>query len=257
MKTFVVANWKMNPQSLQEAKRLFNSIKKEIRSVKKLKVAVCPPFIYLFILKKLCSLKNVAIGAQDCFWEKEGAYTGEISPFMLKDIGCKYVIIGHSERRRYFGETDNIINKKLKAVFKAGLSPILCIGETEEERKKGYAKNILRRQIKSALKDISISNFQDSRFFIAYEPVWAIGSGQPCSIEESKKNGCYIRKVISEIYSSEVAKKIGILYGGSVNSKNAVDYIKEAKLDGLLVGGASLKVKEFVKIIKSVFKNCV
>ena len=167
---------------------------------------------------------------------------------MLKDAGCEYIIIGHSERRRYFNETDEVVNKKVKAAIKTGLNPILCVGETREEKNKKKTGNILKKQIKLALKGVSKSTLRG--VCVAYEPIWAIGSGKPCDVEEAKKVSLVIRKIISELYDSETAKKIRILYGGSVNSENARAYIKEAELNGLLVGGASLEAEEFVKIIK-------
>ncbi len=153
MKTLVVANWKMNPQTLREAKQLFNSVKRGARNIKMAEVVICPPFVFLSNIQHLTP--NIKLGAQDVFWEKEGAYTGEVSLSMLKDTGCQYVIVGHSERRRYFEETDEIINKKLKVVLAAKLRPILCIGETQEQRNKGETDKILRKQIEKALKDIS------------------------------------------------------------------------------------------------------
>lgn len=214
MKPLIVANWKCNPTTLAEAKKLFNSVKRGIKNVKKVKVVICPPFVYLPILK--------ANGAQDCFWENPpaggGAFTGEVSPEMLKDLGCKYVIIGHSERRRNLNETDAMINKKLKAAIIVGLKPILCI-EALSQLKKSL-RNILGKVI------------------IAYEPVFAIGTGKPCTIEKAKKMRASI-------------KHTPVLYGGSVNSQNAKEYVKKAGFQGLLIGGASLNPKEFIKIVKS------
>lgn len=249
MKTLVVANWKMNPQTLREAKQLFNSVKRGARNIKMAEVVICPPFVFLSNIQYLTP--NIKLGAQDVSWEKEGAYTGEVSLSMLKDTGCQYVIVGHSERRRYFNETDEIINKKLKVVLAAKLRPILCIGETQEQRNKGETDKILRKQIEKALKDISKFKIQSSKFSIAYEPIWAIGTGKPCDVEEAQKIGLLIRKIISKIYNQTVSKNVRILYGGSVNSKNAAEYIKEAGLQGLLVGGASLKAKEFIKILRT------
>ncbi|MBZ9577769.1 triose-phosphate isomerase [Patescibacteria group bacterium] len=246
MKTLIVANWKTNPQTLRGAKKLFNSVKRGARNIKRTEIVICPPFVFLSNIQYLTS--NIKLGAQDVFWEKEGAYTGEVSSSMLKDIGCQYVIIGHSERRRYFKETDEIINKKLKAALAAKLRPILCIGETQREREQGKTESILRNQIVSDLKGISKARF--SRVIVAYEPIWAIGTGRPCDVEEAQKMGLLIRKIISKIYNQAVSKNVRILYGGSVNSKNAAGYIKEAGLQGLLVGGASLKAKEFIKIVK-------
>jgi len=263
MKPLIVANWKCNPVSQAEAKQLFNLVKKGVKNIKKAEVVICPPYtqfsIFLDRVKRETPRrvafqfsKNIKLGAQDCFWEKEGAYTGEISPAMLKDTGCQYVIVGHSERRNYFAETDEMINKKLKAVIGAKMSPILCIGESRKQREKGEAPEVLKKQIEVALEKVSSFKFQASRVCIAYEPIWAIGTGKPCDVEEAQKMGLLIRKIVSKIYNQTISKKIRILYGGSVNSKNAADYIKEARLQGLLVGGASLKAKEFVKIVKEV-----
>jgi len=263
MKTLIVANWKMNPQTLREAKQLFDSVRRGARNIKRTEVVICPPYTQFSIFNcnptgslSLRSIqqfsKNIKLGAQDVFWEKKGAYTGEISSAMLKDLGCQYVIVGHSERRRYLNETDEKINKKLKVVLAAKLSPIFCIGETQEQRNKGETDRILRKQIEKALKDISKFKIQSSKFSIAYEPIWAIGTGRPCDVEEAQKMGLLIRKIISKIYNQAVSKNVRILYGGSVNSKNAAGYIKEAGYDGLLVGGASLKAKEFVDLVKKI-----
>lgn len=250
MKTLVIANWKMNPQGLAEAKKLFNSVKRGMKNIKKVEVIICPPFIYLSSFK--FQVSSFKIGAQDCFWEKEGAFTGEISSLMLKDLGCEYVILGHSERRKYFKETDELINKKLKAVIGAKMIPILCIGETQEQKNRGETEKILKKQIELGLRGVSSSKFQVSRVCIAYEPIWAIGTGNPCDVEEAQKIGLLIRKIISGIYNRALSKKLRILYGGSVNSKNAAGYIKESNLQGLLVGGASLVAEEFIKIAKTV-----
>ncbi len=207
MKPLIVANWKMNPPSLKEAERLFAAVK----NIKGAQVIICPPFIYLSAIK--------ANGAQDVFWENRGAYTGEISPAMLKNIGVKYVIIGHSERRKHQKETNEIIAEKLKVALKVGLKPILCIDKVSQ-----IPKNI-------------------KGLIIAYEPLFAIGTGKACSPQRAKKMRLAINKA---------AGRALVLYGGSVNSQNAKSYTKEAGFQGLLVGGASLKSKEFIDIIKNV-----
>ncbi|MDD5618470.1 MAG: triose-phosphate isomerase [Candidatus Omnitrophica bacterium] len=248
MKNLIVANWKMNPGTVKDAENLFDSLKKEIKEVKEVEAVVCPPFVYLSGLKSKAD--NVKIGGQNCFWEEKGAYTGEVSFLMLKDLGCSYVIVGHSERRKYFSETNETVNKKIKAVLKTGLNPIFCIGETQEERSAGKTEAILKQQIISGLggiKDNEVSN----GLAIAYEPVWAIGTGNPCDTAEAKKVKDFILGLISEVYGEAVSKKIRILYGGSVNGKNARSYIKEAELQGLLVGGASLDAEEFAEIVRS------
>ena len=217
---FIVANWKMNPQTLTEAKKLFSLIKKGIKENKNEEIIICPPFIFLSCIQDLRftskqASSNIKIGSQDCFWENPptggGAFTGEVSPKMLKELGVEYVIIGHSERRK-MGESNQIISKKIKAALSAGLKPILCIDKTSQIPKN--AKEII----------------------IAYEPLFAIGTGKPCTIERAKKTRGLI-------------KHNQVLYGGSVNSQNALDYIKKAGFQGLLIGGASLDPKEFIKII--------
>lgn len=237
MKHLIVANWKMNPDTYEEAEKLFNSVKKT-------GAVICPPFIYLRSLAPYAGL-----GAQDCFWENKGAYTGEVSVAMLKDLGCHYVIIGHSERRQYFQETNEMVNKKLKAVLAAGLNSIVCIGETEQEREQEKTEQVLHQEIVAGLNGIPVSKI--SKIIIAYEPIWAIGTGNPCDVEEAQKMGLLIRKIIAKISNLSVSKKIRILYGGSVNSKNSQGYLTEAGFQGLLVGGASLDPKEFLKITKS------
>ncbi len=250
MKNLIVANWKCNPMTLKEAKQLFSSVKKGVRNIKKTEAVICPPFV--FVGEASRSSANFKIGAQSCFWEQGGAYTGEVSVDMLKDIGCEYVIVGHSERRRFFGETNEVVNKKIKATMDAKLTAILCVGETQEQRNNGETEKILKEQITEAVKNISGSKFISSEISIAYEPVWAIGTGNPCDYEEAQKMGLLMRKIISEIYNRSISQKFRLIYGGSVKSENASGYIKEAGVNGLLVGGASLDAKEFLAIIKSV-----
>jgi triosephosphate isomerase len=246
MKPLIVANWKMNPTSQKEAKELFDSLKRGLRNIKKTEVVVCPPFVYLLNLKS--KILNLKLGAQDCFWELGGAFTGEISPSMLKDLGVKYVIIGHSERRKILQETDEMIAKKLKAVLKLKLCPIFCVGETQKEREKGETFKTLEREIKNGLKKIPKSQIE--KIVIAYEPIWAIGTKNPCRADDALTCALFIRKVISRISYKKTARKIRILYGGSVDSQNAKDYLKNQQINGLLVGGASLNPKEFLKIVK-------
>jgi len=232
MKNLIAANWKLNPTSKNKAEDIFERIKKGVKDTTA-EVVVCPPFVFLPLLKGL------ALGAQNIFYEEKGAFTGEISPAMLKDLGVEYVIIGHSERRKYFGETDETVNKKIIKALTAGLKIIFCIGETAEERDVGKKNEILQRQIQQGLKDIvDIENIS-----VAYEPVWAIGTGNNCSVEETKESIDFIRKFVKQ--------DTRILYGGSVKSENSGAYIKEARANGLLVGGASLNAEEFANIVKS------
>jgi triosephosphate isomerase len=220
MKPLVVANWKMNPETLAEAKKLFNSVKKGTKNVRNAEVVICPPFVYLSTLR--------ANGAQDCFWQEKGAFTGEISPKMLKNLGVEYVIIGHSERRKYQNETDRMINRKIKTALKEGLKVILCIEMTSQIRKD--LKGILEKDLRNLI--------------IAFEPVSAIGTGKPYSIELARNANFAILRYLK--------RNLPVLYGGSVNSQNAQIFIKEAKFQGLLIGGASLNSKEFIQIVKRV-----
>ncbi|NCO80459.1 triose-phosphate isomerase [bacterium] len=235
MKKLIVANWKCNPTTLKEAKLLFNSVKNGVKNIKNVEVVICPPFIYLSNIQHLKS--DIQFGAQDCFWEQNGAFTGEISPSMLKDLGVDYVIIGHSERRKYQQEKDSMINKKIKAALKIGLKPILCIDKTSQIRK--LQRSVKMNEVHRLKKDFWGA-------IIAYEPLFAIGTGKPCSVDKAKKMRIAIKKKLN--------KNIPILYGGSVDSQNARDYVKKAGFQGLLVGGASLNAQEFIKIVKNVAK---
>ncbi|MDD5145914.1 MAG: triose-phosphate isomerase [Candidatus Pacebacteria bacterium] len=250
---FIVANWKMNPQNLAEAKSILSSIKKGLNKIKKIEIVICPPF--LFVSSPIFKNSSFKLGAQDVFFEEKGAFTGEISPKMLKSLGCEYVIIGHSERRK-LGETDEVINKKIKSALTSGLKVILCIGETEKEKKAGKTKIILERQLKADLDRIencppAASSAQPMRagklkidnLILAYEPVWAIGTGNACDADYAKEVVLFLKKSL---------KNLPILYGGSVNSNNALSYIKDAGFDGLLIGGASLNPEEFKKIVKEI-----
>lgn len=238
MQKLIVANWKCNPKSLKEAEGLFGEVVKNIGKTKN-NVIICPPFLYLPELinsnKKHKGINSVEFGAQDCFWAERGPYTGEVSAAILGDSGVKYVIIGHSERRAHFNETDEIINKKLKSALSAGLIPILCIGEKKGED----ANQIIESQLKQDLDGISEQEL--SKVIIAYEPVWAIGTGDFCEPVKAADALGFIK--------SKTKNKV--LYGGSVTSKISKDYI-DVGYDGLLVGGASLKADEFINIVKNV-----
>jgi triosephosphate isomerase len=248
MKSLIVANWKCNPTSLSEAKRLFDLVKKGVKKVKNVEVVICPPFVYLPELKvKRSKLK---LGAQNCFWQDKGAFTGEISAKMLRSLNCKYVLIGHSERRSYFKERDLGINKKIESALRNGLKPILCIGETEEEKNKGEFSKVIKTQIEKGLRKIPRTRIGE--IAIAYEPIWAVGTGNACQPVQAQVTNLLIRKIMTRLYSRSAAEKIPVLYGGSVNETNALDYLRESRMAGLLIGGASLRPKEFVKIIKDV-----
>jgi triosephosphate isomerase len=224
MKKLIVANWKMNPLSLKEAKRILN-----FKTFGKNEVVICPPFPFIPFIKK-----GIKTGAQDCFSEKKGSFTGEVSPFQLKNLGCSYVILGHSERRNYFKENDNTVNKKVKEALKAKLIPIICVGESVKKGRKDFVKKQLKKSLSG------ISNLKGIVF--AYEPIWAIGSGNPASFKESRE----VRDIVKSIFP-----KNRILYGGSVNVSNAKGFLEEGGFDGLLIGGASLD-KRFQEILKRI-----
>jgi len=263
----IIANWKCNPASKKEAEHLFGVLKKELKKTKNTEIVICPPFIWMDTARKLgfqavsrlgnqVSKFAIQLGGQNCFWENRGAFTGEVSPLMLKNLGCEFVIIGHSERKKYFQESDLIINKKLKAVLKNRLQPILCVGEeardafTAEGKPLNEMSLVVGEQVEKGLSGISSSRL--SEIVITYEPVWAIGTGMPCLPNDAMKAALLIRKTLTNLYSRNIAEKVRIIYGGSVNSQNASDYIKGAAMNGLLIGGASLNASEFVKIVKDV-----
>jgi triosephosphate isomerase len=228
MKKIIVANWKCNPPTLSKAKELFDAVKEGIRDCKSAEVIICPPFVFLPILKLYDSSLSIGLGGQDCFWKTEGAFTGEISPLMLKDSGCDYVILGHSERRRVFKEKDEMVADKIKAALDSGLKPILCVEDASS--------------LKNSLKGISKEDYK--KIIVAFEPIFAIGTGKPCGWEKAEKT----RKDIVKVLGEESA----VLYGGSVNSQNAKDYVGKAGFLGLLVGGASLNPKEFLAIVNGI-----
>lgn len=247
-KTLIIANWKMNPSTAEEANRLFNYTKKGIDNMRKSEIVICPPFPFISFLDFKNS--NFKLGAQNCFTKEKGSFTGEVSALQLKSLNCNYVIIGHSERREYFNEPDEQVNKKIKIALKAGLTPIFCFGENKDQRNKNNIEKVLIKQIEKGLKDVKTKDI--SKIIFAYEPVWAIGTGHDCPLEEVQTINLFLKKIIFKKYNLSVSKNISIIYGGSVNSKNARDFIKETGMSGILVGGASLKSKEFIKIVKEI-----
>jgi len=247
VRKLIVGNWKMNPNSLVEARRLFNSVAKAAKRFQNVDVVLCPPFPYLAALRPAPS---ALLGAQDVFWEEKGAFTGEISPRMLKSSEVSYVIIGHSERRRHLGETDEMINKKVLAALKNGLRVILCVGETLSEKRRGQTKAVLRRQLQHDLASLRLAALKPSALIIAYEPIWAIGTGVPETPFSANEASRFIRKATGRIISPKVAKNIRILYGGSTNSRNIFGYLIMPELSGALVGGASLDAKDFTRMLE-------
>jgi len=236
-------------KSVAEAVKIVTSINRKLFDEKKVEIVVCPPFISLVTVQELIIDSPVELGAQDLFWEEKGAYTGEISPIMLKDIGCKYVIIGHSERRKYFGETNSTVNKKILAALHAELNPIICVGETKEEREQGITEAIIQKQITEGLKNIESG--QLLKGIIAYEPIWAIGTGINASPEQAEDVHNFIRNtLIKAMYTEDTAKELRIVYGGSVKPNNIKALMTQNNIDGGLIGGASLNADDFCKIIK-------
>jgi triosephosphate isomerase len=246
-KKLMAANWKMhkNPAQTSEFFRIFLPL---VADHSRDEIVVCPPSVDLCVAVEATKGSNVAIGAQDMHWEKEGAYTGEICPSMLLDVGCTHVIIGHSERRQYFGETDDIVNFKLKAALEAGLTPIVCVGEVLEEREAGLTEDVLRRQCLRAFHKVSTK--KAGKMVIAYEPVWAIGTGKTATPQLASAAHNLIRGEVAKTFGQEFADQIRILYGGSVKPENAKALMAEEEIDGALVGGASLDPKSFVAIVK-------
>ncbi len=249
-KLIIAGNWKMNKTSF-EAVELINSLKRELVDVTAVDMIVCPPFTALTEVCDLLVDTNIGLGAQNLHWEDSGAFTGEISAPMIKGVGASYVIIGHSERRQFFGETDETVNKKLKAALKHGLTPIVCIGETLKEREDNRTFSIIKTQAEGSLAGLNEQEIQ--KVVIAYEPVWAIGTGKTATSAQAQEVHQYIREILTKIYSQPVAEQIRIQYGGSVKSENIAELTSQKDIDGALVGGASLQAESFAKIVK----NCL
>jgi triosephosphate isomerase len=246
-KKLMAANWKMY-KTPDQTRDFFRDFLPLFEKHDRDEIAVCPPFVNVPAAVEAARGSNVAIGAQNMYWEKEGAFTGEISTGMLLSIGCTHVIIGHSERRQYFGETDDTVNLKLKAALEAGLVPIVCVGEVLEEREAGLTEDVLRRQCLRAFH--AISGKKAAKLVIAYEPVWAIGTGKTATPQLASEAHQVIRSEAGKALGEELAENLRILYGGSVKPENAKALMSEAEIDGALVGGASLDAKSFAAIVK-------
>ncbi len=246
-KPIIGGNWKMN-KTLKEAIDLAEELVLSLKDYDPVEVVIFPPFTCLHEVHKIVEGTSIGLGAQNMFWEEKGAYTGEISPSMLVDVGCSYVILGHSERRNYFKETDAEINKKIKAALKFDLTPVVCVGEKLEERKKGLAEKVVESQLKGCFSGLDPSQIE--RVVIAYEPVWAIGTGETATPEQAQKIHEFIRKVLRELAGEKVANSVRVKYGGSVKPDNIKDLMAEEDIDGALVGGASLNLDSFIKIVK-------
>ncbi|HRU06206.1 MAG TPA: triose-phosphate isomerase [Candidatus Brocadiia bacterium] len=247
-KPFVAGNWKMNT-SRATAVTLAKAVAGECASVPAVDVAVCPPFPYLQAVADALAGGPVALGGQNAYFEKEGAFTGEVSPLMLKDIGCRYVILGHSERRHVMGEKDDLIARKVAACLDTGLQVILCVGELIEERRAGKTADVVKRQFLAGLEKVDASRM--ASVTIAYEPVWAIGTGETATPAQAQEVHKLIRGLASERFGAGVAQALRIQYGGSVKPENAAELMSQPDVDGALVGGAALKAASFVAIVKA------
>ncbi len=247
-KPLIAGNWKMHKTN-DEAEALAKGILNALSNENSVDVAICPPFTALERVAKVIDGSKIALGAQNVFWEDEGAFTGEISPRMLISLGCKYVILGHSERRRYFKESDEEIRKKFLKVLDRELIPILCVGENLEDRKAGKTWEVVNSQLTAVLKDVTLNG---KEMVIAYEPVWAIGTGVSAKGEDALEVISSIRKRIKELLGEEYSSSTRILYGGSVKPDNIMEFMQYDEIDGALVGGASLKVESFVGIVEKV-----
>ncbi|MEX2191476.1 MAG: triose-phosphate isomerase [Bacteroidota bacterium] len=247
MRTKTIAgNWKMNKDADESVELLTQLITRSNDVPQNVKVIVCPPFTTMAIAQRMLSGSPFALGAQNMSQEDDGAFTGEISAKMLKSVGCSYVIVGHSERRLYHGETNELINKKAKKALASGLIPIICVGETLDEREKGVTEQVISVQVKGVLKEISEADVAKS--IIAYEPVWAIGTGKNATPQQAVEVHRFIRKLIGQMYSWPIAEKVVIQYGGSVKPDNATALLSQSDIDGALVGGACLKADSFMQI---------
>ena len=246
----IAGNWKMN-NDLSESQNLISKLVSGLSNEKvNCDVIVCPPYTSLSEANSLLKNSIVKLGAQNMYFEESGAFTGEISASMLKSTGCEFVILGHSERRTIFGETDQVINKKVKKALLSSLLPIFCVGETLEERESGVTNDIIKRQVTEGLKDISSDDMK--KIIIAYEPVWAIGTGKTASPQQAEDVHAFIRGLVKSLYSNEIAEGLIIQYGGSVKPDNAKELLFQADIDGALVGGACLKAESFIGIIKAI-----
>ncbi len=242
---FIAGNWKMNPASGAEAARLLAEVRQRVEGIDGVEKGVFPPALYLQTAREALDGSAIVVGAQNCHWEEKGAFTGELSPLMLREI-VDWVIIGHSERRQYFGETDESVNRRVRAALAAGLRVIMCIGETGEERAQGRTNEVLIRQVRRGLDGVDIPD----DFVIAYEPVWAIGTGVAATGDQANEAIGLIREDVGYLYGAEKAQRVRIQYGGSVTPENVAEFLGQSEVDGALVGGASLKADAFAAIIE-------
>ncbi len=243
---FIAGNWKMN-KTITEAITLANGLKRELYDIQTVDIALCPPFTALDAISEVVAESNLKLGAQDVYWEASGAFTGEVAAPMLKDLGCTYCIVGHSERRQFFHETNETVNRKTAAVLETGLTPIVCVGETLAERERGLTFGVVSDHVKKGL--AGFSREEAAKIVIAYEPVWAIGTGKTATPEQAQEVHATIRGLLAGLFSKETAASMIILYGGSVKPDNTKDLVAQPDIDGALVGGASLDVRSFADIV--------
>lgn len=235
-------------KNVQEAVDLAKSLRQSLSSLSGVETVLCPPFIDLTEVHKIISGSGIKLGAQDCYWQNEGAYTGEVAPKMLKSAGCDYCIIGHSERRTYFNETNETVNKKVLAVLAEGMMPIMCVGETLAERETNKTFDVIKAHVENGLKGVSKESIE--KVVLAYEPVWAIGTGKTATPAQAQEVHAYIRSLLTNMYGEGASRNIRIQYGGSVKPENAGEIMKEKDVDGALIGGASLKTDTFTEIVR-------
>ena len=247
-KTIIAGNWKMN-KTASETKKFAEELKAILPKAKWCDVVVCVPAVKIPAAMKAFKDVRVSVGAQNVFYEKSGAYTGEVSADMLKDLGVKYVIIGHSERRQYFGETDFTVNKKVHAALEVGLNPIVCVGESLEQRELGVTMELIAYQVKAALAGVPADKMR--HVVIAYEPLWAIGTGKTATAEQAGEVCTFIRTTVRHLYGARIARSVTVQYGGSMKPANAAELLSQPDIDGGLIGGASLKAADFVEIVNA------
>lgn len=247
-KPIVAGNWKMN-KTPDEAEVLAKEVVAAVSGVDAVDVGICPPYTALERVGRVVKGSNVTLGAQNMHWEASGAFTGEVSAEMLLTCGCEYVILGHSERRQYFGETDATVNQRLKAALAAELKPIVCVGETLEERKSDVTEQVVRKQVTGGLEGLSADEAQT--LVLAYEPVWAIGTGLTATPEQAEAVHACIREVLTQLYNASVSEAIRIQYGGSMKPDNAAELLGQPNIDGGLIGGAALDAESFAAIVKA------
>ena len=245
-KTVIAGNWKMN-MTATETRKFAEELKRVMPRAKWCDTVICVPACNIPTAVKVFKELRISVGAENLYYEEKGAYTGEISAAMLRDLGVKYVIIGHSERRQYFGETDTAVNRKVHAALDAGLSPIICVGESESQREMGVTQDWIALQVKTALYGVPAERLR--RCVIAYEPIWAIGTGKTATAQQAGEVCTHIRATIRGLYGARVARSVTIQYGGSMNPKNAAELLAQPDVDGGLIGGAALKPEQFVEII--------